>query len=117
MPANVTCRTTHSIAWRKAIELFGDQTGQRVGNTYPSTVAKAFSCSALAATGALQTIQRWCGSLETQIDVEHLPTEIAARLADPNALVTLAREVWKGMVDGSERDIRMPHLWIDINYE
>ena len=109
MPANVTCKTTHSIAWRKAIELFGNQAGQRVGNTYPSTVAKAFGCSALAATGALQTIQRWCGSLQTQIDVEHLPPEIAARLADPTALVTLAREVWRSMVDGNERDIRMPH--------
>ena len=109
MPANVTCKTTHSIAWRKALQLFGNQAGQRVGNTYPSIVAKVFGCSALAATGALQTIQRWCGSLEAQIDVEHLPPEIAARLADPHALVTLAREVWTSMVDGSGREIRMPH--------
>ena len=109
MPANVTSRTTHSIAWRKAVELFGERASQRVGNTYPSTAARVFNCNALAATGALQTIQRWCGSLEPQNDVDHLPPEIAARLADPIALVALAREVWTAMVDGREPDIHLPH--------
>ena len=43
MPANVSCRTTHSIAWRKAIELFGDDAGQRIGKTYTSSVARTGS--------------------------------------------------------------------------
>ncbi len=34
MPANVTCRTTHSIAWRKAVELFGKEAAQIVRKTY-----------------------------------------------------------------------------------
>jgi superfamily I DNA/RNA helicase len=109
MPPNVTCRTTHSIAWRKAKELFGERAAERVGNTYPSTVAKAFGCGPLVAAGALQAIQRWCGSLEPQIAVEHVPADIAARLADPSALVRVARGVWQRMTDARERDIKLPH--------
>jgi F-box protein 18 (helicase) len=67
MPANVTARTTHSLAWRKARELFGDRAGERVGSTYPSAVSRAFGCTPLAATAALQAIQKWCGSLEVEL--------------------------------------------------
>ena len=109
MPPNVTCRTTHSIAWRKAKELFGERAADRVGNTYPSTVAKAFGCGPLVATGALQAIQRWCGSLEPQIGLDHVPPDIAARLADPSVLVRVAREVWLRMTDSREREIKLPH--------
>jgi F-box protein, helicase, 18 len=109
MPPNVTSRTTHSIAWRKAKELFGERAAERVGNTYPSTVAKAFGCGPLVAAGALQAIQRWCGSLEQQIGVEHVPPDIATRLADPSVLVRVAREVWLRMIDPREREIRLPH--------
>ena len=59
MPPNVTSRTTHSIAWRKAKELFGERAAERVGNTYPSTVGKAFGCGPLVAAGALQAIQQY----------------------------------------------------------
>ena len=48
MPANVTCRTTHSIAWRKAVELFGKDAAQRVGKTYGSSVSRAFRCGPVA---------------------------------------------------------------------
>jgi hypothetical protein len=109
MPPNATCRTTHSIAWRKAKELFGERAVERVGNTYPSTVAKAFGCGPLVAAGALQTIQRWCGSLEPRIALEHVPADVAARLTDPAALVRVAREVWQRMTDARERDIKLAH--------
>lgn len=109
MPSNVTCKTTHSIAWRKAMELFGPRAAQRVGNTYPSTVARTMGCSALAASAALQAIQRWCGSLDDQLGEGHLPEEIAARVADKAALALLAREVWKRMLGPAESEVRLPH--------
>jgi F-box protein 18 (helicase) len=117
MPPNVTCRTTHSLAYRKAKQMFGAGDRQKIGNTYPSAVARALRCSPLAATGALQTVQRWCGSLEQQIGAEHVPVEIAARLAEPTQLVEAARSLWRRMLDPGDPDIRLPHLWIDINYE
>jgi len=109
MPPNVTCRTTHSLAYRKARELFGDRAADRVGKTYPSTVVRTVGGSALAATAALQAIQKWCGSLDPELGPAHVPPEIASRMADPATLVALAREVWKRMADPNEREIRMPH--------
>lgn len=109
MPANVSARTTHSLAWRKARELFGDRAGERVGSTYPSAVSRAFGCTPLAATAALQAIQKWCGSLEVELGSEHLPVDVASRLPDPAGLVALARAVWKRMVDANEHEIRLTH--------
>lgn len=109
MPANVSARTTHSLAWRKARELFGDRAGERIGSTYPSTVSRTFACTPLAATAALQAIQRWCGSLEAVLGSEHLPVEVASRLPDLAAAVALARAVWRRMLDATEREIRLPH--------
>jgi F-box protein, helicase, 18 len=114
MPANVMCRTTHSIAWRKAKDLFGEKAGARVGSTYPSSVARAFACTPLAASAALQSIQRWCGSLEETLGAEHVPADIAARMADPRAiarLVELARSVWGRMTQpgGGAGELKLPH--------
>lgn len=109
MPANVTCRTTHSIAWRKAIELFGNAAAQRVGKTYGSSVSRAFRCGPLAAAGALQAIQNWCGSLDDQITSAHVPAEIAERMADPGTVVELARAVWERMCRRDGGELRMPH--------
>lgn len=109
MPANVTARTTHSVSWRKAAELFGQRAKDRVGNTYPSTVARTFGCGALVATAALQTIARWCGALERQIGLQHVPPELAARMADPSVVVAVAREVWSAMVQGRVPEVRLPH--------
>lgn len=109
MPANVQCRTTHSIAYRKAKQLFGDQDRAKVGNTYASSAAKVLGCGALTATGALQTIARWCGSLDESINATHIPPDIALRLADPGALVDGARQLWRHMLDVRVPDIRLPH--------
>jgi F-box protein, helicase, 18 len=109
MPANVSCRTTHSIAWRKAIELFGDEAGQRVGKTYTSSVARAFRCGPLLASGALQAIQNWCGSLDEHIGPAHVPCEIAERLADPGGVVELARSVWARMQRRDGGELKLPH--------
>jgi superfamily I DNA and RNA helicase len=39
-PENVTCRTTHAIAYRKAAMLFGAQVKEKIGNTWPSVIAR-----------------------------------------------------------------------------
>ncbi len=109
MPANVTCRTTHSIAWRKAVELFGKDAAQRVGKTYGSSVSRAFRCGPLAASGALQAIQNWCGSLDDEITSVHVPAEIAERMADPGTVVELARATWERMCRRDGGELRMPH--------
>lgn len=109
MPANVTCRTTHSVAYRVATQLFGADVQAKVGNTYPSTVAKALGCSPLAATGAQQAVQRWCGSLDEEIGALHIPPDIAKRAGGADGLVPLARALWGRMMDPRHRDVRMPH--------
>lgn len=112
---NVACKTTHSVSFRKALQLFTDRrTGrdvitQKLGDNYPSAIARLFGCSPLAATAALQSIQRWFASLEPQIDVRHVPPELAIRLGDPHAVVSLAREVFGRMVDPRVLDVRLPH--------
>lgn len=109
MPPNVECRTTHSIAYRKAKQLFGAQDRAKVGNTYASSVARTLGCGVLTASGALQTIQGWCSSLDERITAAHIPADIAQRLADPGVLVDAARELWTRMLDPRELDIRLPH--------
>ena len=109
MPRNVNCRTTHSIAWRKAAELFGGEASQRVGKTYASSVARTFRCGPLVATAALQAIQNWCGSLSSQIDASHVPTDIAERLADPGSVVEIARATWARMCRPDGGELRLPH--------
>ena len=108
MPPNVNCRTTHSIAWRKATELFGGEASQRVGKTYASSVARTFRCGPLVATAALQAIQNWCGSLSSQIDASHVPTDIAERLADPGSVVEIARATWARMSRPVGAELRLP---------
>lgn len=109
MPSNVTCRTTHSLAYRKAKQLFGDRDREKVGNTYPSTVARLTGCGPLIATGALQAIQRWCSSLDEDITIRHVSEEIVQRVLEPHAIVEVARNLWKRMLDPHQLEIRMPH--------
>lgn len=108
MAGNVVCRTTHSIAWRKAVELFGDGAAQRVGKTYGSAVTGAFGCSPLAASAALQTIQNWCASLDETIEPARVPGELAARAGGAQAVAQLARDVWQRMCARDGGDIRLP---------
>jgi F-box protein 18 (helicase) len=108
MPSNVTARTTHSVAWRKAVALFGPRAMDRVGDTYPSSVSRAFGCGALTAAAALKSIARWCAALEPRIDLHHVPPELAARMADPGIVVGVAREVWSAMVQGRLPEIKLP---------
>jgi superfamily I DNA/RNA helicase len=109
MPTNVVCRTSHALAYKIARALFGGRVEQRVGKTYPSTVARLLGCSPLAASAALAAIQRWCGSLDEELGMEHLPDHIVARLGEPRVLLQLAQLLWEHMVDPHETDIRLPH--------
>lgn len=109
MPANVSCRTTHSLAFGMARDLFGAAAFGKVGNTYASAIARALDCSVLEALGAQQAVQRWCASLEGRIGSEHLPADIAARLAEPEGLLGAARALWQRMLDPAQGDILLPH--------
>lgn len=109
MPSNVVCRTTHSMAWKVASRMFGQDARNLVGSTYPSSLAKALGCSPLAAVAAIQTVNRWCGSPDDRIDLEHLPLDLAARFADPQAVVDLARGTWSLMTSKTERSVLLPH--------
>lgn len=109
MPSNVVCRTSHALAYKVARALFGSRVEQRVGKTYPSTVARVLSCSPLAANAALAAIQAWCGSLDEQLGMDHLPNHIVARLGEPRVLLQLAQLLWEHMVDPHETEIQLPH--------
>ena len=109
MPANVSCRTTHSLAFGVARHLFGAAASGKIGNTYASAIARALDCSVLEALGAQQAVQRWCASLEGRIGAAHLPPDIAARVAEPAALLETARALWQCMLDPAQGNILLPH--------
>lgn len=111
MPSNVKCQTMHSMAWRKACELFGDSDAAiaKVGNTYPSTVARVLQCAPLVATGAMAALQAWCGSDDDEIGDQHLPGEIVQRTQDPEALLGAARALWRRMLDPTDGTVLLPH--------
>lgn len=109
MPSHVKCQTMHSMAWRKACELFGERARDRVGKTYPSTVARTLGCTPLLGTGALAAVQAWCGSDDDELGDQHLPLEIVQRTQDPEGLLSAARTLWVRMLDPHEPAVRMIH--------
>jgi superfamily I DNA/RNA helicase len=111
MPPNVHCRTMHSLAWRKACELFGDSDAAiaKVGNVYPSAAARAVGCTPLVATGALAAIQAWAGSDDDELGEHHLPPAVVQRTQDPESLMQAAQALRGRMLDAGDASVLMPH--------
>ncbi len=108
-PANTTCRTTHAIAYRKAVQLFGQRVGAKIGSTRPSSVARKLGCSLLVAVAALDTLQRWFASADEAIAEAHIPPALREKSAAHASIVEAAKRTWACMLDPYDTEVRMSH--------
>jgi len=109
-PANTVCRTTHSLAFSVALKLFGREgVSRKVGETWPSVVAREFGASVVMAHVALRTLQAWFATSAPEVGEEHVPADMRERIPDWIHAVDLARECWKAMLDPQNVRIKMPH--------
>lgn len=111
MPRSTRCLTTHGLSWHIAVELFGsnEKAKAKVGNTFPSQVAKRLRTNNLLATAALATIDQWCASTDHVIDEQHIPDAYADRVKERGQVVDAANLVWNLMLSKDEPDIKLPH--------
>jgi len=108
-PSNVTCRTTHAIAYRKAAALFGDAVREKVGSTWPSVIARRLEVPNLTAAAALETLQAWFASADEAIGEEHVPDSYRERMGAAGAILDTARRIFTRMLDRDDREVRAPH--------
>jgi superfamily I DNA/RNA helicase len=108
-PENVTCRTTHAIAYRKAAMLFGAQVKEKIGNTWPSVIARRLDLPSITAAAAVETLQSWFGSSNDAIELEHVPEAYRERVGAAGKIVDVARAVYQRMLDPDDAQIKAPH--------
>lgn len=108
-PANVTCRTTHAIAYRKAAALFGAQVKDKVGNTWPSVIARRLDVPNITAAAAVETLKSWFGSSSEAIELEHVPVAYRERVGAAGKIVDVAHAVYLRMLDPDDTEIKAPH--------
>lgn len=108
-PSNVTCRTTHAIAYRKAAALFGAQVKDKVGNTWPSVVARRLNVPNITAAAAMETLQSWFASTSDGVELEHVPEAYQERVGAAGKIVDAARGVLSRMLDPDDIELKAPH--------
>lgn len=108
-PSNTICRTTHAIAYRKAVELFGDRVAAKIGSTRPSSVARKLGCSLFLAVAALDTLQRWFASADETIAETHVAPALREKSGAPASIVEAAKRTWACMLDPYDTEVRMSH--------
>lgn len=103
-PANVDCRTTHSLAYGAVGRKFSD----KLGNVPVYVVTQAFKCNAKRAKAALATVSSWMCSTDDKIVIEHVNLDEVQDPIEAAAVVDLARNIWAYMQD-PKSDVKMPH--------
>ena len=103
-PANVDCRTTHSLAYGAVGRRFAD----KLGNVQVFVVTQAFKCNARRAKAALETVSSWMCSTDEVITLDHVDQDQVQDPIEAAAVVDLARNVWDRMQD-LKSDFKMPH--------
>jgi len=103
-PANVDCRTTHSLAYGAVGRKFSD----KLGNVPVYMVTQAFKCNARRAKAALETVSSWMCSTDDKIAIDHVNLDEVQDPIEAAAVVDLARNIWAYMQD-PKSDVKMPH--------
>lgn len=103
-PANVDCRTTHSLAYGAVGRKFSD----KLGNVPVYMVTQAFKCNAKRAKSALETVSSWMCSTDDKIAIDHVNLDEVQDPIEAAAVVDLARNIWAYMQD-PKSDVKMPH--------
>lgn len=113
-PANVLCRTTHGLAFKKHGVPFVN--GNKLGEPQLSHLQKVFRMDALgermAPYGAicLATVRAFIGSADPEVGAHHVPTAHAQHFGfNPEAVLDHAQHTWTRMKDPADARIRMSH--------
>ena len=110
-PANVTCKTAHSLAFQAE----GKPYAKRLSRLNGEIVVDQFNhdamdplCEVQLANMALSTLRSFCFSADRKISINHIPEQSSLTLLDPiddplvraeleDTIVLLARKIWKEM--------------------
>jgi F-box protein, helicase, 18 len=102
-PANVTCRTMHSLAYAA----MGHQYQHKLAQLRPSDIMRLYDAvTAPMADMLVRTLENFMVSADAGISVEHVPPELA--LSDRQQFAGAARRLWEDMLD-LRKTTPLPH--------
>lgn len=111
-PNNVTCRTTHSLAFGP----FGAKYKHKLGNLRPFEVRRAlnpsmpYNESMTFSALCIETVKNYLASSDNEIGERHAPRAKAAGMGLAiSDLVEESRRLWRMICDPDNRDVAMPH--------
>jgi len=113
-PANVECRTTHSIAFGAIVHrLFADLPKTaiyaKVGDMRPMTVASVLQIHPRLASFAKTTLDNWFCSADPEVSTKHIMKDMRVPDNQRELVVTNAKELFKLMCDPSKPMATLPH--------
>ncbi|AQH05557.1 hypothetical protein A9R05_41775 (plasmid) [Burkholderia sp. KK1] len=107
-PSNVTCKTTHSVAWFPYGERY--KQAKKIGNLKPYHLTKAYAKNGMTdvfAKAIIETIENFMHSGEFEFMAGHVPASQSSRFHA--VLLEWCRDcVWPAMCDVENRAIPMP---------
>jgi F-box protein 18 (helicase) len=104
-PANVQCRTIHSLAFQSVGRKF-----QNIGNVPFFLITKMFGVDVYRATLISRTLDNWFNSADDQIEEKHVPPDVLGRFEkgfEPR-IVDAAELLWEKMKQDEEK-VPMTH--------
>lgn len=115
-PANVDCRTGHSLAYASQAKAYAENSGGKgLGDVKTVEVARALQTSPAHARIMLSALNNYFYSADKQITIDHVKDAIdSPKLADMkqavlDQLLESTKGLWKRIKDPVDRTFKMPH--------
>lgn len=102
-PANVDCRTTHSLAFYRV----GRNYEGKIADLRPNHLMAAYSIPVVVATFLVELVYSFLHSADEQLGLQHVP--VAVPQADHASMLAMASRVWADMQDIESKDVPIPH--------
>jgi F-box protein 18 (helicase) len=102
-PANVECRTMHSIAYAG----IGYRYKQKLGPLRPNDITRFYGdVSILMANYLVKTLENFMYSADAHVSIDHVPSELS--MSDRQRFVGAAQKLWQDMAD-RDKVTPLPH--------
>lgn len=118
MPANIECRTFHSLGW-EAMDVSKVYGFGNVGNRIKQSPKELKRWLKLpdetGITGVKLTLRRYLNSVDEYVSEKHVPRDVLVKFQEKDrkeaatVIATAARKVWLRMIDPKDRDVQLPH--------
>lgn len=105
-PTNVTCKTTHGLAWRRSGALYKE--AGKLGFINVRDLMQLFSVEAREARVVLTTLERFIQSADAKVQDAHVPSDIM-NTAHRARAGQLAARAWDVMRDLQNSALKMTH--------